>query len=140
VAVSLCAALLVSGCATYAPRPGPPGAVLARERSPAVQLKLRDGRTVELFEPVLRVDSALRAPSPVPPDTVVAGLVFDARLGRRTPAAFPLHDVVLVSERVPDRALNNAIFVGTVVALVVAAAIWLTIWTGGCEGHVPSCS
>jgi hypothetical protein len=137
VALALCVSLFVSSCATYAPRPGPPGAVLARERSPAVRLALRDGRTIEMFEPALRVDSASSAAA-ARPDTVVAGFVFDARLGRRTPAAVPLRDVVVVSGRVPDRAANHALIVGTTAVFAVAFAIVMAFFVE-CGRRHPTC-
>lgn len=121
-AAALCAALAASDCATYAPRTGPPGAVLARERSHAVRVSLRDGRTIEVLEPALRVDSAATGA-----DTVLAGFAFDARRGRRTPIALPLRDVVRVSARVADHRANGAIaivmFLGPVAVVLLVLGV-----------------
>lgn len=119
VVAVLCVALVVPGCATYAPRPGPPGAALAHERTRAVRVRLRDGRTLEVLEPVLREDSAAAA------DTVLAGFVFDSRRGRRQPVALPLGDVVSVSVLIADHRANDAILTTVAIVLYTATALLL---------------
>lgn len=119
VVALLCVALVVPGCATYAPRPGPPGAALAHERTRAVRVRLRDGRTLEVLEPVLRVDSAAAA------DTVLAGFVFDSRRGRRQPVTVPLRDVASVSVLVADHRANDAILTTVAIVLYTATALLL---------------
>ena len=125
VVALLCLALLVPGCATYAPRPGPPGAALAHGRSHAVRVRLRDGRMLEVLEPVLRVDSAAVA------DTVLAGFVFDSRRGRRQPVSVPLRDVASVSVLVADHRANDAILTTVAVVLFTATALLLA-FIGSC--------
>lgn len=125
VVALLCVALVVPGCATYAPRPGPPGAALAHERTRAVRVTLRDGRTLEVLEPVLREDSAAAA------DTVLAGFVFDSRRGRRQPVALPLGDVVSVSVLIADHRANDAILTTVAIVLYTATALLLA-FIGAC--------
>lgn len=133
-AAVLCVALFVSACATYAPRPGEPGDVLAREHSHAVRVALRDGRTVEVLEPALRVDGTAAGGA----DTVLAGFVFDAREGRRVPVALALRDVVSVSARIADHRANGALVIGT--GLLVATLAALFVWiVAGCKRSPVRC-